>query len=372
MIKYFASLTLIGLLASSSLALSQGLVTRNDSDADGIVDTVDIDDDNDGVPDIWEIADNGADIDSDKDGMPDRLDLDSDNDSLLDWQESGATRVADFSSLAIVAGRLQGEVGANGMLNIFERDPDGQQLIYSLLDSDAPMDGVPDLKDLDSDNDGLPDIREAGVIAIMDNDGDARIDAPPGSVGRDGIPDQIQIINDQSCCDLNADGADDVTPRNSDLGDFPDFQDLDSDNDGVSDLVEAGGTDLDADGVVDNFGDFTGDGLDDSFVALPLASFDSNGNGAAAEIDDTEKPAESEQPLDDVSENGRDPVARPGSDGLPLSDAPLGDASHGLVQTGLDASGCSVASRSSDLLLMLLAICSVAVLGWRFTLRQVR
>ena len=381
MIKSLAFVTLIGLLAASSYALSTELVTRNDSDADGIVDTADIDDDNDGVPDIWEIAADGGDIDSDKDGMPDRLDLDSDNDSLLDWQESGGSRVGNFSSLVVNAGGLEGEVGLNGMLNIFELTADSRKLIYSLLDSDA--DGVADLRDLDSDNDGLPDMREAGVLASMDSDRDARIDAPPGSVGKDGIPDQIQKINDQSCCDLNGDGTDDLTPRNSDLTDFPDFQDTDSDNDGISDLLEAGGSDVDSNGVIDNFADANGDGLDDSLIALPLDSIDSNGNGALAEVDAAEEPAidtagsedsgneiqDDPAQIDDV-DTGREPVERPGNNGVPLSDAPLEDDSAGVIQTGLNASGCSIASTSFDFLLMLLAIGSVAVLGWRFTLRR--
>ena len=377
MIKILAFVTLIGLLATSSFALSKELITRNDSDDDGIVDTVDIDDDNDGVPDIWEIAEDGGDIDSDKDGMPDRLDIDSDNDSLLDWQESGGLRVANFSSLVVDAGRLHGEVGLNGMLNIFELNEYSRQLIYGLLDSDA--DGVPDLKDLDSDNDGLPDMREAGVLAVMDSDGDARIDAPPGSVGRDGIPDQIQKVNDQSCCDLNGDGADDLTPRNSDLSDFPDFQDSDSDNDGFSDLVEAGGSDVDANGVVDDFGDSNGDGLDDSLIVLPLASIDIDSNGALAEVDLAEKPESNEGSGNGIQDDpagaenvepGREPVERPGNNGMLLNDAPLEDDSTSSVQTGLNASGCSIASSSYDFLLMLLAIGSVAILGWRFTLRR--
>ncbi|MEE9335330.1 MAG: hypothetical protein V3U65_14670 [Granulosicoccaceae bacterium] len=377
MIKYIACVTLIGLLATSSFALSNDLITRNDSDADGVVDTADIDDDNDGVPDIWEIAENGGDIDTDKDGMPDRLDIDSDNDSLLDWQESGAARVGNFSTLAVEAGRLQGDVGLNGMLNIFELNEDSGWLVYGLLDSDA--DGVPDLKDLDSDNDGLPDMREAGVLAVMDNDGDARIDAPPGSVGRDGIPDQIQKINDQSCCDLNGDGAEDITPRNSDLNDFPDFQDSDSDNDGVSDLVEAGGSDVDANDIIDNFVDNNGDGLDDSLRVMPLALIDSDSNGALAEVDAAERPKSIEDSGSDIQndptdvgvvEPGRDPVARPGNNDVPLNDVPLEDGLTSSVQTGLNASGCSIASGSYDFLLMLLAIGSVAVLGWRITLRR--
>ena len=39
--------------------------------------------------------------------------------------------------------------------------------------------------------------------------------------------------------------------------------DLDSDNDGIADIVEAGGTDTDGDGKVDNGTDTDGDGLAD-------------------------------------------------------------------------------------------------------------
>jgi hypothetical protein len=378
MIKQFVIAMLISLPCGLSHAISFEPVSRNDSDADGIVDTVDIDDDNDGVPDVWELSSDGADIDSDKDGMPDRLDLDSDNDSLLDWQESGAARVADFSSLTVIGGRLNGDVGNNGMLNVFDIFVDSRQLVYVLLNSDAPLDNVPDIKDLDSDNDGLPDLREAGVIQIMDNDGDARIDAPPGSVGRDGIPDQIQNINDESCCDLNADGADDITPRNTDGIDFPDFQDIDSDNDGVFDLVEAGGSDLDENGVVDAFADTDNDGMDDSLIPIPLAFVDNNGNGADAEIDEAEQPAVVEEPADTPSDvlsdpaqsddyqPIRDPASRPGTIGAPLDDG----VSQGFVATSVNGSGCSITSRSSDVLLSLLAIASMSVLGWRFTLRR--
>ncbi len=366
-------LLMLGLCLTSS-AFSQELVTRNDTDGDGVVDTADIDDDNDGVPDVWEIAADGADIDTDKDGMPDRLDLDSDNDSLLDWQESGASSVADFSGLTIEGGRLLGIVGLNGMLNVFETTTDGRQLVYQLLDTDQPIDGIPDLRDLDSDNDGLPDMREAGVIPTMDADGDARIDAPPGSVGRDGIPDQIQRINDQTCCDLNADGADEITPRNTDGVDFPDFQDIDSDGDGIADIIEAGGTDADANGLVDGFADANGDGLDDGHLAFPLGVVDADGNGVGAEVDGTEQVANGEtdngtpddQPQDDDISADREPVSRPDFAGSPLND------DTGAIQTGLSASGCSIGGSSYDVLLSLLAILSMAILGWRFTVRRLR
>lgn len=40
------------------------------------------------------------------------------------------------------------------------------------------------------------------------------------------------------------------------------------------------------------------------------------------------------------------------------------------VLTGLHVSGCSIASSASDVLLNLLAVLSVAILGWRYTLRN--
>ena len=44
-----------------------------------------------------------------------------------------------------------------------------------------------------------------------------------------------------------------------------DHLDIDSDNDGIADIVEAGGTDSDEDGLVDNFTDTDNDGLHDTY-----------------------------------------------------------------------------------------------------------
>lgn len=172
--------------------------SRHDADGDFIVNTADVDDDNDGIPDLDEISAAGTDRDSDGDGMPDRLDLDSDNDGILDWQESGAIKTIDRSSLRVVGGRLVGEVGANGMLDLFESPLDTGKPAYSLANTDVNEDAIPDYLDLDSDNDGWPDLQEANVSPAYDADRDARIDAPPGSVGNDGIADYLQRINDRS------------------------------------------------------------------------------------------------------------------------------------------------------------------------------
>ncbi|HFB99517.1 MAG TPA: hypothetical protein ENJ53_01815, partial [Phaeodactylibacter sp.] len=53
--------------------------------------------------------------------------------------------------------------------------------------------------------------------------------------------------------------------RDTDGDRIPDYLDLDSDNDGIPDLVEIGGIDLDGDGRVDNITDADGDGLAATF-----------------------------------------------------------------------------------------------------------
>jgi hypothetical protein len=65
----------------------------------------------------------------------------------------------------------------------------------------------------------------------------------------------------------------------ADLDGITDQLDLDSDNDGVSDLVEAGGIDADGDGNVDGFADTDGDGIDDATASAPLPVLDSDGDG---------------------------------------------------------------------------------------------
>jgi hypothetical protein len=57
-----------------------------DTDMDGIPDSLDLDDDNDGILDTVENAQMNADIDGD--GIPNRLDLDSDNDGVNDVDEA--------------------------------------------------------------------------------------------------------------------------------------------------------------------------------------------------------------------------------------------------------------------------------------------
>jgi len=211
------------------------------------------------------------------------------------------------------------------MLDLFESPLDTGTLAYNLSNTDG--DALPDFLDLDSDNDGWPDLREAGVTAEFDLNNDARLDLTNSSVGNDGVADVIQLINDRACCDLDGDGNNDVIPLNTDLSDLPDYQDLDSDNDGLFDITELNGQDLDNDGRVDNIVDVAGgaDGWDDALLAFPYSPVDANGNGVPDNID----------AFTDATGNlGSDDPAL-----APVDDSPF----VGNVLTGLNAGGCSVA-----------------------------
>ncbi len=116
---------------------------------------------------------------------------------------------------------------------------------------DTDSDGVADSLDLDSDNDGISDLRESGqVSATVDTNNNGVHD---GAVNANGIP-------------LASNGGSGFTPINTDGDARPDYLDLDSDNDGIADTVEARATagyvandgdvrnnDADKDGVIDIF-----------------------------------------------------------------------------------------------------------------------
>lgn len=116
---------------------------------------------------------------------------------------------------------------------------------------DTDGDGITDDHDLDSDNDGIPDIIEGGGT---DADGDGISDSLTDSDG-DGLPDPY---------DPDDGGTTQPTPDTDGDG-IPDYKDRDSDGDGIFDLIERGGTDLNNDGVVDSTTDTDGDGLVDEY-----------------------------------------------------------------------------------------------------------
>jgi len=214
-----------------------------DTDSADAPDWRDTDDDGDGIPTAAEDADSNNDWsdddddsdgtpnyldndDADDDGVPDGLDLDDDNDGIPDSEEGGGS-----------------------------------------VDSDG--DGIPDSRDLDSDNDGVPDLVEAGG---PDADADGQIDGFTDG-DDDGLDDTLAGSR--------------LSPPDTDGDGVRDVLDIDSDNDGIPDLVEAGGTDSDGNGRVDGFTDVSGDGWDDAVAGSGLPRPDSDGDGVvdASDID---------------------------------------------------------------------------------------
>jgi len=237
-----------------------------DTDGDTIADTIDLDDDNDGILDTVEDLQFSADLDGD--GVPNSLDLDSDNDGINDVIEAGGV---DANNDGIAD-------GTSGLTGI----PASANQLTGTIPPDSDLDTRANPYDLDSDNDGINDIIESGNPALIDANGDGIVDGiDPDGDGIVGTADGSSSRGDSS----------DPTPINTDSNGLPDYLDIDSDDDGLSDLLESGiasaaTLDVNKDGRVDVITDLDGDGIvtlvdgsatygDANNPALP----DSNTNG---------------------------------------------------------------------------------------------
>ncbi|UCD93021.1 MAG: right-handed parallel beta-helix repeat-containing protein [Methanobacteriota archaeon] len=149
-----------------------------DNDGDGLHDGIDIDDDNDGVPDVFDDFpfDDTESKDTDNDGIGDNADIDDDNDGVPDmyddfpenpneWRDTDGDGIGDNTDL---------DIDGDGIINMFDttpynntgiQDSDGDGVVDSLDDfpynpsewGDNDGDGIGDNADEDDDNDGLPD-----------------------------------------------------------------------------------------------------------------------------------------------------------------------------------------------------------------------
>ncbi|MEM6734950.1 MAG: T9SS type A sorting domain-containing protein [Bacteroidota bacterium] len=189
--------------------------------------------------------------DLDNDNIPDLIDIDDDNDGILDATELLASN----------------------------NDPDG--------------DGIDNDRDLDSDNDGIPDLYESGIetdrsgdlsnisdiAAVLDANGDGIIDTGV-AVGTNGLADILETAADNGTIDYelaNTDGASTAPDTQND------YLDLDSENNGLSDLRESGqdaGLDSNDNGYYDigdtSYADADTDGIVDFLDGDP-SSFGTNG-----------------------------------------------------------------------------------------------
>ncbi|MBO0592125.1 hypothetical protein I2486_11995, partial [Cellulophaga sp. E16_2] len=271
--KFFLFLFVFTALSSFS-GYSKGLdfaVYFVDSDRDKIIDTKDLDSDNDGILDTVEGYSSYGSRDTDGDGIPDYLDIDSDNDGILDNVEAQTT--AGFIPALGV------DKDMNGLDDAYEHCPK-----QGLTPVDTDGDGIPDYLDIDSDNDGILDNVEAqndasynpksgldangnGLddqyenyygtgLTPIDTDGDKAPDYRDLDADNDGILDNVeaQVSSAYTApCGVDSDGnglddhyenspgsGEGITPIDTDGDGTPDFRDLDSDNDGCSDTMEAG------------------------------------------------------------------------------------------------------------------------------------
>ena len=311
-----------------------------DADSDSIVNSSDADADNDGIPDIVE---NGGPVlsgpfrDSDSDGAPDYLDRDSDNDGLPDALEAGLVAgspvdtnhdgIADYldhdSDNDGIPDALEGgapgvDTDHDGIDDAFDVDARGgtdakrDGIDDSAFPRSTDGDGVADFRDTDSDHDGILDSREGNATGL-DSDGDGIDDAfdvdLTGGVdaNHNGIADNLRLV------DTDSDGA-------------PDLRDLDSDNDAVFDVVEAGFADASLDAQLDAghaataaVPDSDGDGIPDfrdldangdgthDIVAAGYAALDANGDGhpSLADLDsDNDGVADATEGTGDADSDG--------------------------------------------------------------------
>ncbi|ARV06060.1 hypothetical protein BTO04_04790 [Polaribacter sp. SA4-10] len=342
-------------------------ISRVDTDGDGVPDDVDIDDDNDGVLDTAEYpATLDFDGDADGDGVPNYLDAVQ---NLVDG--NGVTVTGDGSNTSYA------DEDGNGIPDAYDFDRDG---ISNHLDLDADNDGLLDnieaqvsgagfitFSATDTDGDGLVNVYDAtptqddtgslGITAI-NTDGDTAALFKPDFLDidsdNDGIPDIVEAHstvdykNNLPTGTVGNNGVDSryenvdtyspvgITTVDTDLDAIPDYRDTNSDNDNSDDINESGF-------VAPDNSDLDGDGLDDAYDNTDTAFVSGNSTfDATNELTNTETDlAETETP-NDVTTGGdvdfRDDVNGLDTDGDKVPDAiDLDDDNDGI----LDVNECT-------------------------------
>ncbi|WP_133688836.1 Ig-like domain-containing protein [Maribacter spongiicola] len=246
-----------------------------DTDGDGVPDSADLDDDNDGILDTVEDPNLDGDnnpltdpLDSDNDGKPNHLDIDSDNDGIPDNVEAQVTDgyIAPNDDDAATYASNDG-VNSAYPTGLTPVNTDGTDNV-DYLDLDSDNDSVPDNNEGNDFNfDGIPDQSYTGV----DTDSDGLDDGYEGSDINDGF-DVNDEINDPANDLPDTDGTEDVNYRDlDDDGDGIDTPDEDANNDG-----DPTNDDTDNDGTPDYLDPDSGtpvtlDVVDDT-VATPVDS----------------------------------------------------------------------------------------------------
>ena len=205
--------------------------------------------------------------DADGDGVANANDIDWDNDGISNTEESNGVNPATLTANGVptyldalyvdpVFGAFR-DINGDGINDIFDLD----------------LDGKPNFLDVDADGDGIPDAVEAnGGTAPASYD--ATTSRITGAVGTNGMPDAAETVAGS--------GVTKFPLTNTDGSGRADFLDIDSDNDGIPDNIEAQptatyraplGVDTDGDGLDDRY-DPTPGGAVTAGVAVPLTNTD--------------------------------------------------------------------------------------------------
>lgn len=193
--------------------------------------------------------------DNDCDGYLDNVDLDNDNDGIPNTVENSVNPFADADGDGII--NMYDTTPGSGVPAFVDSNGDG---ISDVFDTDA--DGIINQFDLDADNDGIPDLDE---FRGLDNNGDGKTDALT-DVDGDGLPDIYDpTCNASASVCLSFVAGTSLGTADLDGDGIINSLDLDSDNDGIPDIVEVFGSDNNNDARVDIFSDRDQDGYADKF-----------------------------------------------------------------------------------------------------------
>jgi len=271
-------------------------VADTDTDGDGQANCVDLDDDNDGMPDTWEVA-NGL------DPLVNDAALDPDNDGLTNLQEY---QLGTNPQNADTDGD-----GVNDGNDAFPLDP------TESVDTDG--DGIGNNADTDDDNDGVLDGSDAFPLdptESVDTDGDGIGNNADTDDDNDGVLDGSDAfpLDPTESVDTDGDGIGNNADPDDDNDGVLDGQDafpldptesVDTDGDGIGNNAD---TDDDNDGVLDG---------SDAFPLDPTESVDTDNDGIGNNADTDD---DNDDVLDTTEiANGTDPL-NPDTDGDGIND----------------------------------------------------
>lgn len=209
---------------------ADGVNDLSDKDLDGIPNQYDRDSDNDGIPDVVE----SYGVDTNGDGIIDNF-TETDYDGFSQNVDANNTGVS----------------GSGVGLGAQDFDGDG---IANYLDTDSDNDGIPDAVEVlapDTNNDGRPD-------SFIDNNGNGLHDSYELTNGLLFTGVDVAPVNGR---------ADDFPYKNKDRDYRPNAYDLDADGDGIADVIEAGFADANYNGIID--GTIGSSGWSTVMAALP-------------------------------------------------------------------------------------------------------